>query len=65
MVEYQLLHGAIAAGLAIPATYFALRAGAGIVEAAESWSGAHWIAYRAAALASGVAGVAVALVTRG
>lgn len=65
MVDHQLLHGAIAAGLAIPATYFALRAGARIVETAESWSGARWVAYRAAALASGVAGVAVALVTRG
>jgi len=65
MLEYQLLHGLIAAALAIPATYVGLRAGAGIVETSESWSGARLLAYRVAALASGAAGVTVALVTRG
>lgn len=65
MIEYQLLHGAIAAGLAVPATYVGLRAGAWIADTAGSWSGVRWLVYRAAALASGAAGVTVALVTRG
>jgi hypothetical protein len=65
LLEYQLVHGAIGAGLAIPATYVGLRAGAWITEAAESWSGAGALGYRLLALASGAAGVAVALVTRG
>jgi hypothetical protein len=65
MLEYQLVHGAIAVGLAVPAAYVGLRAGARIAEAAESWSGAGAIAYRLVALASGAAGVAVALATRG
>jgi hypothetical protein len=65
MIEYQLFHGAIAAGLAIPATYLALRAGERITAAARSWGGARWLAYRAAAVASGAAGVAAALMTRG
>ena len=65
MLEYQLLHGAIAAGLAVPATYLGLRAGAWIAETAASWGGGRLLAYRLTALASGAAGVAVALVTRG
>jgi hypothetical protein len=65
MIEYQLLHGAIAAGLAIPATYLGLRVGARIAGAAESWGGTRLLAYRLAALASGAAGLAVAFATRG
>jgi hypothetical protein len=65
MLEYQLLHGAIATGLAVPATYLGLRAGAWIVETAESWSRARSLAYRLFALASGATGVTVALMTRG
>lgn len=65
MIEYQLFHGTIAAGLSIPATYFALRAGGRITAAARSWGGARRLAYRAAAVASGAAGVVTALITRG
>jgi hypothetical protein len=64
LLEYQLLHGAIAAGLTVPATYVGLRAGAWVAGAAESWGGGRLLAYRLAALASGAAGVTVALVTR-
>lgn len=65
MIEYQLVHGIIAAGLAIPATSLGLRVGARIVAEARSWDGARPLIYRIVALASGVAGLAVALATRG
>jgi hypothetical protein len=65
MIDYQLFHGAIAAGLAIPATYLGLRVGAWIAGTAESWGGTRFLAYRLAALASGAAGLAVAFATRG
>lgn len=65
MIEYQLVHGALAAGLAIPAIYLGLRAGAWIAEGAQSWDRARSLAYRSAAAATGIAGIAVALATRG
>jgi hypothetical protein len=64
MIEYQLLHGAIATALAIPVTFAAVRAAEPVIRASATWNNAEWAAYRLAAIGSGLAGVAAALATQ-
>jgi hypothetical protein len=63
MNEYMLVQGPLAAALALPAAVAGLRL-ARALERAAAWSRTGWIAYRAAALGSGVAGVVAALALR-
>lgn len=64
MSEYILLQGPMAAVLAIPAALAGLRLARSLERASEAWSSAGWLAYRVAAVGSGIAGVAAALALR-
>jgi len=64
MMEYQLIEGSIAAALVIPVTVAGLALARRVSTAADGWSGATWLAYRIAAVGSGIVGAATALALR-
>ena len=65
MVDYQLVQGAFAVVLAIPAAFAGLKLGERLVQSSRAWDGAQWAIYRAAAAGSTIAGVATAIALRG
>lgn len=65
MLDYQLVQGALAVVLAVPAALAGLRLGERMAGSSGTWDGARWAFYRAAAAGSAVAGIASAIVLRG
>jgi hypothetical protein len=65
MIDYQLVQGAFAVTLAVPAALAGLKLGERLVRSSRGWDGAHWAVYRAAAAGSTIAGVATAIALRG
>ena len=64
LVRFTVLEGGAAALLAVPSAWAALRLATHLLEAEKSWDTTPWLAFRLAALGSGVAGVVVALTLR-
>ncbi len=64
MSEYMFVQGPVAAVLALPAAWAALKLAVRLNATTGNWSTARWLAYRIAAAGSGVAGIATALALR-
>jgi len=64
LLDYQFVQGPIAALLAAPAAWAGVAVAARLGEAHAAWGRAAWVAYRLAAVGSGVAGIAAALALR-
>jgi hypothetical protein len=64
LIDYQFVQGSIAALLAVPAALAGLALADHLRRASVEWSRGLWLAYRTAAVGSGIAGVAAALALR-
>jgi hypothetical protein len=64
LLDYQFVQGPIAALLAVPAAWAGAAVASRLIGAEGAWSRVGWLAYRTAAIGSGVAGVAAALALR-
>jgi hypothetical protein len=64
LLDYQFVQGPIAALLAVPAAWAGAAVASRLLEAQSAWSKARWLAYRTAAVGSGLAGIATALALR-
>ena len=60
----MFVQGPVAAVLALPAAWAALKLAVRLDATTGNWSAARWLAYRIAAAGSGVAGIAAALALR-
>jgi hypothetical protein len=64
LLDYQFVQGPVATLLAAPAAWAGLALGARLSESRALWGRSTWIAYRLAAVGSGVAAVATAVALR-
>ena len=64
LFDYQFVQGPVATLLAAPAAWAGLALGARVSESRGMWSRAAWVAYRTAAVGSGIAAVATAIALR-
>jgi hypothetical protein len=64
LLDYQFVQGPIAALLAVPAAWAGAAIANRLLESQGAWSRAGWLVYRAAAIGSGLAGIATALALR-
>jgi len=64
LLDYQFVQGPIAALLAVPAAWAGAAIAGRLIGAQGAWSRVGWLAYRTAAIGSGLAGVAAALTLR-
>jgi hypothetical protein len=64
LLDYQFVQGPVATLLAAPAAWAGLALGARLSESRGMWGRATWIAYRAAAVGSGIAAAATAVALR-
>ena len=64
MVDYMVAQGPMATALAVPAAWAGLKLSERLALSSESWTHANWLAYRIAAVGSGIAGIAAALALR-
>lgn len=64
LFDYQFVQGPIAGLLAVPAAWAGAAIASRLLEAHGAWNRVSWVAYRAAAIGSGIAGVATALALR-